>query len=88
MEPKTERIDIRTSSSAKKLLQQAAAARHKNISEFLLENGLVAAKETLADRRFFDLDDDAWENFQKALDRSPTSKPRLKKLLSEPGIFD
>ncbi len=77
MESKRERIYIRTSVSGKRLLQQAAAVQHKNISGFLLENGLVAAKETLADRQFFDLDDDAWEAFQKVLDRSPASKPCL-----------
>jgi uncharacterized protein (DUF1778 family) len=87
-ETKTERIDVRTTVAAKQLLQQAAATSHKSVSEFLLENGLQAAQATLADRRLFLLDDDRWEEFQATLDRPVQSKPQLKKLLTEPGIFD
>lgn len=87
-EQKSERIDIRTSPSAKRLLQQAASSKHKNVSEFLLEHGLAAAKETLADRRLFLLDDKQWQAFRTVLDRAPMDKSRLKKLLSEPGVFD
>lgn len=87
-ESKTERIDVRTTVAAKQLLQQAAATSHKSVSEFLLENGLQAAQATLADRRLFILDDDRWQAFQDALDRPVQEKPQLKKLLTEPGIFD
>jgi uncharacterized protein (DUF1778 family) len=34
---KTERIDVRASSSVKQLLQEAARASHKSVSEFLLD---------------------------------------------------
>ncbi len=87
-EPKTERIDVRTTTAAKQLLQQAAATSHKSVSEFLLENGLEAAQATLADRRLFVLDDDRWQAFQTALDRPVQAKPQLKKLLVERGFFD
>ncbi len=50
-QPKSERIDIRTTPTNKRLLQTAAAASHKNVSEFLLEQGLLAAERTLTDRR-------------------------------------
>lgn len=88
MEPKLERINIRTSATVKRRLQMAAGAAHKNVSEFLLEHGLAAAEETLADRRLFVLDSKQWVEFQAALDRPPKKKPRLKKLLAEPGVFD
>ena len=87
-ESKKERIDIRTTEKVKKLLQQAAAASHKNVSEFLLEHGLIAAQETLADRRLFVLDDEQWQAFQSALDAPAQEKPRLARLLKEPSIFD
>jgi uncharacterized protein (DUF1778 family) len=87
-EQKTERIYIRTTPTTKRLLQYAAAASHKNVSEFLLENGLIAAEQTLADRRLFILDDRQWQAFQEALDRPAQENPRLKKLLTEPGVFD
>lgn len=89
IETKTERIDIRTTHQAKSLLQEAAAAAHKNVSDFLLESGLAAAEQTLADRRSFVLAPTAWAAFLTALDR-PVSpkKPRLRKLLAERGVFD
>jgi len=84
---KTERIDVRASSSVKALLQEAARACHKNVSEFLLDVGVVAANQTLADRRRFVLDEAQWQAFEQALDAPVQTKPRLKQLLSEPGAL-
>lgn len=84
---KTERIDVRASTLIKQLLQDAARASHKNVSEFLLDAGITAAAQTLADRRQFILGDTQWEAFQQALDRPVQAKPRLKKLLREPGAL-
>lgn len=86
--PKTERIDVRASTSVKQLLQEAARACHKNVSEFLLDAGVTAATQALAERRQFVLDEAQWKAFQAALDRPMQSKPRLQKLLSEPGVLD
>lgn len=84
---KTERIDVRASSAVKQLLQEAARSCHKNVSEFLLDAGVIAANQALADRCHFVLNDDQWQAFQQALDRPVQAKPRLKKLLSEPGVL-
>ena len=85
---KTERIDIRTTPAVKQTLQQAAAASHKSVSEFLLDAALVAATEALIERRVFRLDDERWRAFQEALDRPVTSKRRLAKLLTTPGVAE
>lgn len=85
---KSMRIDVRASASVKQLLQEAARVSHKNVSEFLLDAGITAANLALADRRRFELNDEQWEVFQQALDRPVQTKPRLKKLLTEPGILD
>lgn len=82
---KTERIDVRASLSIKTLLQNAAQVRHKNVSEFLLEAGIAAAYETLAEQRLFLLDDEQWRKFQELLDRPVQDKPALKALLTESG---
>jgi uncharacterized protein (DUF1778 family) len=87
-EPRSERIDIRTTPTVKRLLQQAAAASHKDLTEFLLEQGVTAAAETLADRRLFLLDDARWQEFLDALDRPARNRPRLQRLLTEPGLLD
>jgi uncharacterized protein (DUF1778 family) len=84
---KTERIDVRASGPVKQMLQEAARACHKNVSEFLLDAGVIAASQALADRRHFLLDDEQWTAFQQALDRPVQIKPRLKKLLNEPGVL-
>jgi uncharacterized protein (DUF1778 family) len=84
---KTERLDVRASSAVKQLLQDAARACHKNVSEFLLDAGITAANQALADRRHFVLDEEQWAAFQEALDRPIQAMPNLEKLLSEPGVL-
>jgi uncharacterized protein (DUF1778 family) len=86
---KSERIDVRASAPVKQLLQEAARVAHKNVSEFLLDAGIIAANQTLADRTRFELSDEKWLAFQAALDQpvSAKRKPKLKKLLSEPGLL-
>jgi uncharacterized protein (DUF1778 family) len=84
---KIERIDIRTSRAVKQLLQEAARASHKNVSEFLLEAGIIAANQALADRQRFELDEEEWKAFEKALDRPVQEKPRLEELLLNSGTL-
>lgn len=67
--------------------QPAAQAQHRNVSEFLLDAGILAANEALADRRHFVLSEADWAAFQTALDRPVQARPRLKKLLTEPGLL-
>lgn len=85
---KTERIDVRANRAVKQLLQEAARTCHKSVSEFLLDAGITAANQTLAERRHFELDDAQWQAFQQALDRPVQASPRLKQLLTEPGVLD
>jgi uncharacterized protein (DUF1778 family) len=85
---KTERIDVRVSSRSKALLQEAAKATHKTVSEFILDAGIMAANQALADRRLFELDEAKWQEFQAILDRPVRSKPRLSELLNAPGVLD
>jgi hypothetical protein len=49
------------------LLQEAARVAHKNVSEFLLDAGITAANQTLADRARFELGAEQWKAFQAAL---------------------
>lgn len=83
----TERIEVRASSAAKLLLQEAARVSHKSVSEFLLDAGITAAHQAMADRRHFILSDAQWDEFQQVLERPAQTKPRLKNLLSTPGVL-
>jgi uncharacterized protein (DUF1778 family) len=82
IESRSERVDLRMTPAAKLTLQQAAAVANKTVSEFLLDSSLTAAFETLADRRVFQLDDDRWNAFMKALARPPKDNPGLRRLLA------
>jgi uncharacterized protein (DUF1778 family) len=80
-ETRSERVDLRMTPAAKRTLMQAATAENKTLTEFLLDRGLHAAFETLADRRTFVLDDERWQDFVAELDRPPADNPRLRQLL-------
>lgn len=84
---KSERIDVRASVPVKQLLQQAARVAHKNVSEFMLDAAIVAANQTLADRVRFQLPPAQWKAFQAVLDQPVRAKPKLQKLLNEPGLL-
>ena len=85
---KSERIDVRANVPVKQLLQEAARVSHKNVSEFLLDAGIVAANQTLADRTRFELAPEKWRESLAALDQPVSAKPKLRRLLSEPGLLD
>lgn len=78
---KTQRVDLRISPAAKEMIQAAAQAQDKTVSEFLLDSGLASAAETLADRHLFILDDAQWQAFQAALDAPPRTRSRLARLM-------
>lgn len=84
---KSERIDVRASLPVKQLLQEAARAAHKNVSEFLLDAGIVAANQMLTSRLRFELTSQQWDAFEAALDHPVTAKPKLAKLLNQPGLL-
>ncbi len=86
--PKKPRIEVRTTSEAKRLLKEAAQLNQQSVSAFLLDNGLSAAALVLADRRQFSLDDEQWAAFVNALEAAPKPCNRLERLLSESGVFD
>ena len=81
-ETRSERVDLRMTPAAKRTLQQAAAVKNKTLTEFLLDTGLTAAFDALADRRVFQLDAKRWDEFMAALDAPPKDNPRLRRLLA------
>jgi uncharacterized protein (DUF1778 family) len=85
---RTEKLDLRLTRSAKRVLQSAATAARRSVSEFVLESALARAEETLPDRQRFGLDADRWAAFQTALDAPARSNPRLKKFLQKPSVFE
>lgn len=88
VENNSERIKVRTTPSTKALLEQAAVSSGKTVTEFLIEAGIAAAENALADRRIFRLDEQQWQAFQDILDRPVADKPRLARLLAEKSALE
>jgi len=88
MATRSEKLDLRLSPEAKRVLNEAARASHRSVSEFVLESALARAQEALPDRRHFGLDAAQWEAFLAALDAPSRSMPGLKQLLNEPSVFE
>ncbi len=87
-ERRSEKLDLRLTTSAKRTLQTAALAARRSVSEFVLESALARAEETLPDRRRFGLNAQQWEAFQASLSAPPRPAPRLARLLKEPSVFE
>jgi len=87
-EARSERVDLRMTPSAKQTLQRAAAVANKTLTEFLLDTGLNAALDTLADRRVFQLDQKRWDAFMAALAAPPKNNPKLRKLLARKPAWE
>ena len=87
-EGRSERVDLRMTPAAKQMLQRAAAVTNKTLTEFLLDTGLNAALDALADRRVFQLDEKRWDAFMAALAAPPKTNPRLRKLLARKPAWE
>ena len=83
-----ERLELRLTPAAKAMLRRAAKVEHKTVSAFVLDKGLEAAAETLADRREFRLDAKRYDAFVAALDAPAESRPRLEKLLTTRSVLE
>jgi uncharacterized protein (DUF1778 family) len=87
-EARTQKLDLRLTVSAKQVLQSAAQASRRSMSEFVLESALARAEETLPDRQRFGLDPEQWKAFLAALDAPSKPSTRLARLLNEQSVFE
>ncbi len=85
---RSEKLDLRLTPEAKRVLNAAAQASRRSVSDFVLESALARAEETLPDRQHFGLDAARWEAFLAALDAPARPLPRLQRLLAEPSVFE
>ncbi len=87
-EARSERVDLRMTPAAKRTLQRAAAISNKTLTEFLLDSGLNAAYDALANHRVFQLDERRWDEFMAALSEPPGENLRLRKLLARKPAWE
>jgi uncharacterized protein (DUF1778 family) len=88
MKRREDRLEVRLTPKAKSMLKRAASVERKSVSAFILDKGLAAAAETLADRLEFPLSAKQYDAFVAALDKLPTARPRLEKLLKTPSVLE
>jgi uncharacterized protein (DUF1778 family) len=85
---KEARLNLRVSLHEKELIEKAAEIKRSTASKFILHNAYEAACEVLSAQTNFLLPDKQWKEFCQALDTPTRTIPALKKLLTEPGVFD
>jgi len=81
-----DRLEVRLTPKAKSILKRAASVERKTVSAFIVDKGLAAAAETLADRIEFRLSAKQYETFVAALEAPPKPRPRLERLLTTPSV--
>lgn len=81
------RINLRVSKKQAALIRTAADAQDKSLTDFVVASAAVAAEQVLADRRWFLLDDSAWESFEALLERPAVFKPRLSENMNAKDPF-
>lgn len=79
---------MRVSREQDELIRHAADSEGLTVTDFTVQAAVNHARDVLADRRLFRLDDAAWTEFLAVLDRPVAYKPRLDKLLNRESIFE
>ena len=82
------RLKVRLTRQAKSVLERAASIERKTVGAFILDKGLAAAAETMADRREFILSAKHYDAFVAALDATEEPRPRVEHLLKTPSVLE
>ena len=87
LEIKISPLNIRIRADQRRLIEQAAQALDKTVSDFVREAALREANQTLLDQVLFQLSADAWQQFNEALNQPQVNNPRLQDLLQRKPIW-
>ncbi len=82
------KVQMRMPRRVRDLIDQAAALRGKNRTEFMTDAAYREAQDVLLDQRVFYLDDESWAEFIAKLDAPPRDNPRLRELLSHKAPWE
>lgn len=81
------RVNLRASYAQTDAIRRAAEATDTTMTQFIMNSAMQAAERVLADRRWFELNDDLWQDFQARLTEPAVLKPRLAVLLNSDDPF-
>jgi uncharacterized protein (DUF1778 family) len=85
---KETKVQLRMRPLQKDVIARAAEIEQTTLTGFMVEQAFHAAQQILADQAHFYLSPEKWDEFCAALDAPPRELPELRKLLTEPGVFD
>jgi uncharacterized protein (DUF1778 family) len=80
-------IHIRATVQVKHLIDAAATAVGKTLSEFVLDSARQHATDVLLDQRLFVLDPEKYDAFISALDNPPPAGAKLKALMKRKPLW-
>ena len=81
-------LNIRIKAQQRRLIEEAASAAEKTVSDFVREAVIREARNTLLDQTAINFTDVAWDEFTTALDADPRDNPRLRDLMSRKPIWE
>ncbi|GAA1313218.1 DUF1778 domain-containing protein [Brachybacterium tyrofermentans] len=84
---KSERINLRATEKQEHVLRRAAEAEDVTVSTFILGSAVEQAEKVLADRRWFEVTPEQFEEFVQLLDQ-PVKTEKLAALFARPSVFD
>jgi uncharacterized protein (DUF1778 family) len=88
VETKGGRWNLRVTAAQDAVVRRVLDGTGESLNEYVVRHAVQAAETDLADRRVFVLDDAAWTDLQALLDRPPSPKPELARLLATPSILE
>jgi uncharacterized protein (DUF1778 family) len=80
-------INLRASEHTKQVLEQAATALGKTLSEFMIESARRSAEDILIDQRLFTLDTQQFDAFIRILDNPPAPSEKLRALMKRKPLW-
>jgi uncharacterized protein (DUF1778 family) len=82
------RWNLRVEGSEDTLVRAASKASETSYSSFIRSAAVSEAQRVLADRTQFPLPPAKWEEFTDLLDRPPRIPEGLRRLYSQPSVFE
>jgi uncharacterized protein (DUF1778 family) len=84
---KTDRLDLRLTSSQKREIEEAAAITGRSVTDFSVSAIVERAEDTIRREREIAMSAQSFEAFSAVLDRPATAIDGLAELLRRPSVF-
>lgn len=85
---RTSAINLRAFPAQRELIDRACRETNKKLTDFILEAACREAEHVLCDRRYFVLDEEAFNTFEAALDVPLNENKAVKRLLARKAPWE